>query len=466
MKQHYLQVTVTSTSLPHTGGAEKELSADISLPGVKDVVIARTFVTICKRRSLPFTSSWSLLLLSNVAGSILCAVGLKRGQVKVFSLTASLCWSNEFTLSVILATECHQMSSVSSGDLGSAVHWDSSVPFVVLFYTCLILTDKITSLLMLPHPDGCTVHVCHNGTSPPLSLSLSPPPPPLSSSLPPLPPSLTPSLTPLSSSLFPFPLLTPFSPFSLIRHLALPVVGQGHDTLWFLHITTWTDTHILQIDIQHGRLRPLSWITWSLGNGEQDEWTLTGRGHQRRRWQVAGGSSGCRGDGWKCRCSQQRFVQQTSLCQTGAHRREHGHWTAWWVGVLVDLRVCSGKQHCHDSLMKLSALKRRRVDQAFDEGGKYLVSLSPSACCLAVGNGNSISFYQIGKVILGLKGMLTLIKITGMKKKEMVSNYPNIPSYLQTQPPPRYRVVAGFSPWRLSAISLPGIWWSHAAASN
>ena len=25
-------------------------------------------------------------------------------------------------------------------------------------------SDKLTSLLMLPHVDGCTVHVCHNGT--------------------------------------------------------------------------------------------------------------------------------------------------------------------------------------------------------------------------------------------------------------------------------------------------------------
>ena len=49
------------------------------------------------------------------AGSVLCAVGLERGQVKVFSLTTRLVWSNEFTLSVQLATELHQMSSVSGG---------------------------------------------------------------------------------------------------------------------------------------------------------------------------------------------------------------------------------------------------------------------------------------------------------------------------------------------------------------
>ena len=51
------------------------------------------------------------------------------------------------------------------------------------------------------------------------------------------------------------------------------------------------------------------------------------------------------------------------------------------------------------------ALKRRRIDaESADEGGRYLVSLSPSACCVAVANGNSISFYQAGKVVLGLKG--------------------------------------------------------------
>ena len=32
------------------------------------------------------------------------------------------------------------------------------------------------------------------------------------------------------------------------------------------------------------------------------------------------------------------------------------------------------------------------------------MSLSPSACCVAIANGNSISFYQAGKVVLGLKG--------------------------------------------------------------
>ena len=47
----FQQVTVTSTSLCHTGGAaDRELSAEISLSGVKDVVIARTFVTICKQQ--------------------------------------------------------------------------------------------------------------------------------------------------------------------------------------------------------------------------------------------------------------------------------------------------------------------------------------------------------------------------------------------------------------------------------
>lgn len=61
----------------------------------------------------PFLFHPLLVPCMHTAGSILCAVGLERGQVKVFSLTVSLCWSNEFTLSVLLATELHQMSSVS-----------------------------------------------------------------------------------------------------------------------------------------------------------------------------------------------------------------------------------------------------------------------------------------------------------------------------------------------------------------
>ena len=32
------------------------------------------------------------------------------------------------------------------------------------------------------------------------------------------------------------------------------------------------------------------------------------------------------------------------------------------------------------------------------------MSLSPSACCVAVANGNTISFYQAGRLVLGLKG--------------------------------------------------------------
>ena len=53
-------------------------------------------------------------------------------------------------------------------------------------------------------------------------------------------------------------------------------------------------------------------------------------------------------------------------------------------------------------------MKRRKVDPIVNEGSKYLVSLSPNACCVAVAKGSSISFYQTGRLILGLKGQSTL----------------------------------------------------------
>ena len=124
---------MTSTSLEHAGESG-ELSADVALPGVKDIILAKTFVTFSKLHvalqteyelssilsfpppppplSLPPFPSLPPSLL---AGSVLCATGLERCQVKVFAVTTSLVWSNEFTLSVQLATELHQMSSVSGG---------------------------------------------------------------------------------------------------------------------------------------------------------------------------------------------------------------------------------------------------------------------------------------------------------------------------------------------------------------
>ena len=121
-----LQVIVTSTSLEHAGESG-ELSADVALPGVRDIILAKTFVTFSKLHAVikqnmnyhfVYLCSLSLPLppsLSLLAGSVLCATGLERCQVKVFAVTTSLVWSNEFTLSVQLATELHQMSSVSGG---------------------------------------------------------------------------------------------------------------------------------------------------------------------------------------------------------------------------------------------------------------------------------------------------------------------------------------------------------------
>ena len=57
-------------------------------------------------------------------------------------------------------------------------------------------------------------------------------------------------------------------------------------------------------------------------------------------------------------------------------------------------------------IIRFSALKQRIFEaESADEAGRYLVSLSLSACRVAIANGNSISFYQAGKVILGLKGI-------------------------------------------------------------
>ena len=129
---------MTSTSLEHAGESG-ELSADVALPGVRDIILAKTFVTFSKLHvalqteyelsscvsilslppSLPLSLCLSLSPSLPPAGSVLCATGLERCQVKVFAVTTSLVWSNEFTLSVQLATELHQMSSVSGG-------WSSS----------------------------------------------------------------------------------------------------------------------------------------------------------------------------------------------------------------------------------------------------------------------------------------------------------------------------------------------------
>jgi WD40 repeat protein len=71
-------------------------------------------------------------------GSVLCAVGCEDGQVRVYSLSLSLSWGSEFKLSSSLATGVPRTSTYS--------------------------VDTISHLVMLPLPDGCTLHACYNGT--------------------------------------------------------------------------------------------------------------------------------------------------------------------------------------------------------------------------------------------------------------------------------------------------------------
>lgn len=106
------RVRVTSTSVPYGSQA----TAELTLPGESTITSASTFVT--------------------QTGSVLCGVACEEGQLKVFSITASLCWGNDFTISSSLVTELHQSSP----------------------------SDTVTGLLMLPHSDGCVVHVCYNKT--------------------------------------------------------------------------------------------------------------------------------------------------------------------------------------------------------------------------------------------------------------------------------------------------------------
>ncbi len=71
------------------------------------------------------------------AGCILLGVGYQGGVVKVFSLTTSLHWTNQFAITASLATELHNFRE----------------------------SGKISGLLIVPHADGCMVHVCYNSQS-------------------------------------------------------------------------------------------------------------------------------------------------------------------------------------------------------------------------------------------------------------------------------------------------------------
>ena len=106
--------TVFSLSLSLSLSRTRSLYLSHSLTHTHSLSLS---LSLSLSRSLYLSHSLSHSLPPSLlaAGSVLCAVGLERGQVKVFSLTTSLVWSNEFTLSVQLATELHQMSSVSGG---------------------------------------------------------------------------------------------------------------------------------------------------------------------------------------------------------------------------------------------------------------------------------------------------------------------------------------------------------------
>lgn len=130
--------------------------AETSLPstGSSLITIAKTFVTQSK---LP--PSLSCLLPHScgfLAGCILLGVGFQGGAVKVYSLTTSLHWTNQFDMTASMATELHSYRE----------------------------SGKISDLLMVPHADGCVVHVCFNSQFSRflISSSLSPPSLPLSPS--------------------------------------------------------------------------------------------------------------------------------------------------------------------------------------------------------------------------------------------------------------------------------------------
>lgn len=110
------KVVIYSTSLPHCQPTGGQLTTSTFLPGSGTISIANTFVT--------------------QTGSILLGAGYQGGVIKVFSLSVHLQWTNQVTITASLATELHNFRE----------------------------SGKISGLLMLPHADGCMVHVSYNNT--------------------------------------------------------------------------------------------------------------------------------------------------------------------------------------------------------------------------------------------------------------------------------------------------------------
>lgn len=159
-----------------------------------------------------------VILNCSVAGCILLGVGYQGGVVKVYSLTTRLHWTSQFTIAASLATELHR-------ETGEWV-WSSEVGVVILVFHC---AGRITGLLMVAHADGCTVHVCYN--------------------------SKPPSLPPLSCILHQWYILTYY------RHSAIPVVSEGHHSLWLLPVSPRRRLHFTLPDSQPGGVWVVSGVT-------------------------------------------------------------------------------------------------------------------------------------------------------------------------------------------------------------
>ena len=193
--------------------------------------------------------------------------------MKLFSLSIAFCWGSELTVTSTPATEFRPTSNPSGG--APPMH---PTIYGVLQRNSLSLplspSDEITQLLMLPHSDGCVVHLCYNSKnlplpSPllllPLSFLLLLPPSPSSAPLPsPLPPLFPFSLSlPLPSPLPPHSLslfLTP-SLFPPLRKTTLPVVSERCDEVRLLPVYEGVLSLLPSPPHYPHHLHPLPWIT-------------------------------------------------------------------------------------------------------------------------------------------------------------------------------------------------------------
>ena len=83
------------------------------------------------------------------------------------------------------------------------------------------------------------------------------------------------------------------------------------------------------------------------------------------------------------------------------------------------------------------------------------MSLSPSACCVAVANGNSITFYQAGSVVLGLKGEPNTVKLGQNEVCTLTTLQCRLPDSSTPEVPRCSRLlslaaVSYYSPWDLA----------------